>query len=68
VFRRSEVPGHVDKLDLATGLRQQVKVLIPADTTGVYSITEVAITPSGHAYAYTYTRQLSQLYLATGIK
>jgi hypothetical protein len=68
LFRRSEVPGHVYKLDIGTGRRTPVKELTPPDGAGVYSITEFATTPSGHAYAYTYTRQLSQLYLANGIR
>jgi len=44
------------------------KTLIPPDADGVYSIIDVQVTPSGHAYAYTYTRLLSQLYLVRGLK
>jgi Tol biopolymer transport system component/tRNA A-37 threonylcarbamoyl transferase component Bud32 len=68
VFRRSEVPGHLIKLDLATGQRLVTKLLEPPDSAGVYSIIEVQITPSGHAYAYTYPRLLSQLYVAKGLR
>ena len=43
-------------------------MLVPPDAAGVYSIIEFQITPSGHAYAYGYTRLLSQLYLVRGLK
>ncbi|HZL96942.1 MAG TPA: hypothetical protein VFB99_25015 [Vicinamibacterales bacterium] len=68
VFHRDKVPGPVHKLDVATGRRELWKMLIPGDASGVYAITEFTVTPSGHAYAYTYTRSLSQLYLARGIR
>jgi hypothetical protein len=68
VFRRSRIPGNVASVDIATGRRLQEKVLDPPDRAGVYSIVDVAITPSGNAYAYSYNRVLSQLYLVTGLK
>ena len=68
LFRRGEIPGKVVEVDIATGRRQQAKTLSPPDTAGVYSIVDVAITPSGNGYAYSYTRVLSQLYLAKGLK
>jgi hypothetical protein len=68
VYRRGAMPGQVYKLDIATGNRQPMMKLMPPDPAGVHLITEFATTPSGHAYAYTYTRQSSHLYLATGIK
>jgi hypothetical protein len=68
VFRRSEVPGHVYRLEIASGRRELVRTLMPPDASGVYSIIEFQTTPSGHAYAYSFTRVLSQLYVATGLK
>jgi eukaryotic-like serine/threonine-protein kinase len=68
LFRRSEVPGQVFKLDINTGRRYVWKTLIPPDPTGVYSIIQFQVTPSGHAYAYTYARVLSQLYQVTGLR
>jgi eukaryotic-like serine/threonine-protein kinase len=68
LFRRGEIPAHIYALDIATGRRQLWKTLSPPDTAGVYSIIEFQITPSGNAYAYSYTRLLSQLYLARGLK
>jgi hypothetical protein len=68
LFRRSEVPGHVFKLDIKTGRRHEWKKLVPPDPAGVYSIIQFQVTPTGHAYAYTYARVLSQLYQVTGLK
>ena len=68
LFSRNDVPGPVYRLDIATGRREQWKMLIPPDASGVYAITEFTIAPSGRAYAYTYVRSLSQLYLAHGIR
>jgi eukaryotic-like serine/threonine-protein kinase len=68
LFRRGEVPAHVYQLNIATGRRHLWKTLVPPDSAGVYSIIEFSITPSGHAYFYSYTRLLSQLYLVRGLK
>jgi Tol biopolymer transport system component len=68
LFRRGEVPAHVYQLDIASGRRQLRKTLIPSDSAGVYSILQFQVTPSGNAYAYSYTRLLSQLYLVKGLR
>jgi eukaryotic-like serine/threonine-protein kinase len=68
LFRRGEVPAHVYQLDISTGRRHLWKTLLPPDPVGVYSIIEFSVTPSGHAYFYSYTRLLSQLYLARNLK
>jgi hypothetical protein len=68
IFRRFEVPLEVIRLDIETGNRQRWKTLVPADPTGVYSVTEFAITPSGSAYYYSYKRLLSQLYQVRGLR
>jgi hypothetical protein len=68
VFRRNEVPGRVFRIEIATGRRQPVMMLMPTDDSGVYSIMEFQTTPSGNAYAYGYRQLLSQLYVATGLR
>jgi WD40 repeat protein len=68
VFRRSEVLAEVSRLEIATGRRQLWKQLQPPDATGVYSILNVRVTPDGRAYAYSYKRVLSQLYIANGLR
>jgi serine/threonine protein kinase len=68
MYRRGEVPAPVFQLDLTTGERRLSKNLVPPDAAGVYSIIEFRITPDGNAYAYSYSRLLSQLYLVRGLK
>jgi len=68
IFRRGEIPTHIDRLEIATGRRQLWKRLVPPDPAGVYSIDEFQITPSGHAYFYNYRRVLSELYVVQGLR
>jgi hypothetical protein len=68
LFRRDEVPANVYQLDIANGRRQLWKTLIPSDSAGVYSIFRFQVTPDGRAYAYSYMRLLSQLYVVKGLK
>jgi WD40 repeat protein len=68
VFRRGEVPAEVWQLDIATGRRQLWKKLRPPDPGGVYSINDFRVTRDGRAYAYSYKRVVSQLYLAKGVR
>jgi eukaryotic-like serine/threonine-protein kinase len=67
-YRRGEVPVNVFRVDIASGRRQLWKTLLPPDAAGVYSVIEFEITPAGHAYCYSYSRLLSQLYLTRGLK
>jgi WD40 repeat protein len=67
LFRRGEVPAPVFRLDIESGRRQLWKRLVPLDASGVYSIIEFRVTPTGHAYFYSYTRLLSQLFLVRGL-
>ena len=68
VFRRGEIPARVFSVDVATGRRTLWKTLRPPDAAGVYSIDQLKVTPSGDAYFYTYSRTLSELYEAHGVR
>jgi eukaryotic-like serine/threonine-protein kinase len=68
VFRRGEIPARIMRLDRATGRRELWKSLRPADPAGVLSVTKAAVTPDGRAYAYSYRRVLSDLYLVEGLR
>ena len=67
-FRRGDIPVNLSTLDLETGKRQLRLTLTPADTAGLFAILGLAITPDGKAYAYSYSRVLSVLYLVKGLK
>ncbi len=62
------IPAPIDRLDLATGRRERWKEIVPSDISGVVRISSVVIPPDGRFYAYAYTRVLSNLYLAEGLK
>ena len=64
VFRLGELPSPVTRVDASTGKRTPWRTLIPADASGVLAVTRVRITPDGSAYVYTFSRILSDLYLA----
>jgi hypothetical protein len=66
VFRRDEMPCHVYRVDVATGARAAWKELRPADAAGVVAVHEVQMTADGRAYAYSYVRLSSELYLLEG--
>ncbi|MFY9551836.1 MAG: protein kinase, partial [Thermoanaerobaculia bacterium] len=67
-YRRSELPVKVYRVDAATGKRELWKELAPEDAAGVTQISRVCPTPDGTAYAYSYSRTLSDLYLVEGLK
>ncbi len=68
VYRPSELPAKVYRLDLATGRKTPWKQLMPADPAGVVGIGPVHMTPDGKSLAYSYSRILSDLYVIDGLK
>jgi len=57
----------INRLDLVSRREELWKELKPADPVGV-QIYDVAITPDGNAYAYSFQRDICTLYLASGLK
>ena len=68
VFHDEKTSATIYRLDVTSGKRQVVSKLAPADTAGVTSISDVLYTPDGKAYAYSDTQELSELFMATGVK
>ncbi len=68
-LRRSEEPSalKIERLDLSTGRTEAWRELKTADPVGV-EIGRVVMTPDGAAYAYSFQRDISTLYLAKGLK
>jgi DNA-binding winged helix-turn-helix (wHTH) protein len=60
--------ARVSRLRIATGETRPWKVLRPADTVGVNSITGLTIADDEKSYVYSYRRVLSDLHLAEGWK
>jgi len=68
-LRRSEEPSAVkiERLDIASGRKETWRELRTPDPVGV-QIGEIVMTPDGTAYAYSFERNISTLYLAKGLK
>ena len=62
------IPARFFRLELATGRRKFVRELQPADPVGLRVMTNTVLTPDGRSYAYVYARELSDLYLVSGLR
>jgi len=63
-----ELPAEVARIHLRTGRREPVRSLLPPDPAGTMDILRIVMTPDARAYAYTFVRALSALYLVDGLK
>jgi serine/threonine protein kinase len=68
VYQDQRTTAPVYRLDLATGKRQLVMTLAVSDPAGVTAISAVRLTPDGKPYAYSYYRELSDLFLVEGVR
>jgi eukaryotic-like serine/threonine-protein kinase len=68
VHRRDELPPRVYLLDVMTGRKELWKELVPADSAGVTQLAIVLPSSDGRSYAYSYARQLSDLYVVGGLR
>jgi eukaryotic-like serine/threonine-protein kinase len=67
LYHDEKTSGPVYRLDVATGKRQPIATLAPGDPAGVTSILNVRMTPDGKASAYSFFRELSDLFLVEGV-
>jgi len=58
----------VEKLDLRSGARSPLAEVAPRDPVGVDAIGRVFWSRDGRAYAFNYSRRLSELYLAEHLR
>jgi eukaryotic-like serine/threonine-protein kinase len=68
VCESRRVPAAITRVDPFTGKASPWRQLVPADPAGVHGFPSVQVTPDGGAYAYTYARFLSELYLVEGLR
>ncbi len=68
VRQRGQVPAVIYRYDLESGEKEKWLELMPRDRTGVHEILRVLLTPDGKSYAYSYTRELSDLYVIEGLQ
>jgi hypothetical protein len=67
VYRPGEVPLQIFRVDVATGKKNLLRRLVPADRAGVVSITPVVTTLDASEFAYSYYQTLSVLYAVSGL-
>jgi Tol biopolymer transport system component len=68
VYRPASVPFRLERLDLASGRRDLIREVAPADRTGVLYGTGAALTDDTRSYAYSYQRMTSQLFVVEGAR
>jgi WD40 repeat protein len=67
-LKNDSFPIRLETVNLSTGERKLWKEIVPPDLAGTLLPIGMQITPDGSAYAYTYRRALSDLYLIKGLK
>ncbi len=65
VHRLSEVFTQVERIDLTSGERTILRTLAPADPSGVRWVGPVAMDAEARRFAFSYSRVLSDLYVAS---
>jgi len=68
IYRPSDLPAKVYRLNIETGQRTLWKQLMPPDPAGVELVGPIEPSADGKAYVYGYRRMLSDLYLVDGLK
>jgi serine/threonine protein kinase/Tol biopolymer transport system component len=68
VARYDETPPRVEKVEIASGRTHPWAGMRRGTPSGLAGQYRILVNPEGSAYAYSYTRQISDLYLATGVK
>ncbi|HEX8817506.1 MAG TPA: hypothetical protein VF753_18590 [Terriglobales bacterium] len=67
VYHDEKTSAAVFRIDVASGKRERVWTLTPGDPGGVTSIYRVRTSADGKTYAYSYFRELSDLFLVEGV-
>ncbi len=68
VYQDDVTRAQLFRLDLSTGKRELLRTLSPPDIAGLAGIESLRITSDANAYAYSYNRALSALYLVKGLQ
>jgi Tol biopolymer transport system component len=68
LFRAATVSYLLERLDLASGRRELIREVAPADRTGVLGPWGATLTDDTKSYAYSYSRMTSQLFVVEGAR
>jgi Tol biopolymer transport system component len=66
VYRQTVVPFRLERVDVASGRRELIREVAPADRAGVLYSAGAALTDDTRSYAYDYKRMTSQLFVVEG--
>jgi hypothetical protein len=64
----TEVPGRLERIDIATGHRELVHRLAPPDLAGVVKIYAAFVAGDENVYAYTAIQRRADLFLVEGAR
>jgi Tol biopolymer transport system component len=68
VYHDEKKSAPVFRIDVTSGKRDRVWTLMPGDPAGVTSIYRVRLSADGKTYAYSYVRELSDLFQVEGVR
>ena len=68
IYHDEKTSAPVFRIDVVSGKRDHLFTVAPGDSTGVTSIHRIRMAADGKTYAYTYLRELSDLFLVEGVK
>jgi Tol biopolymer transport system component len=68
VYHDDKTSAPLYRLELATGKRELITTLAPSDVAGVTTIVNVRMTADGKSYGYSFSRELSDLFLVDGVR
>jgi hypothetical protein len=68
VYQNKKTYGQMFRVNMTTGSREPVATLTPDNPAGLTAIAPVRITPDGMYCAYSYDRDLSNLFLVEGVR
>jgi Tol biopolymer transport system component len=68
VYRPDEIPARIYQVPVVGTERRLFRQIPVLDHTGLDGRMTVVMTADGNAYAYSFLRRLSELYLATGLR
>jgi Tol biopolymer transport system component len=68
VTRRTGLPARIERVDIATGQRTLWKELLPIDRAGLVDVGRYFLSADGRSYVYSYRRNISTLYVGTGVR
>jgi len=68
VYDDEKTSAPVFRIDVASGRRDRVWTLTPGDPAGITSIYRVRMSADGKSYAYSYLRELSDIFLVEGVQ